>query len=144
LQTVHSGGLVHGHLRPASLVLTGEGVLKLAGLGEPRWLLASGSLAEEEPTVAADLAAFGQIAAGWAATAPAAKASRSKALPRVLQEIVRRLTTDNAAERFESASALLDVLDQAGSEVPANAAAWERFVKQVREQSDEVVLRRTA
>jgi chromosome segregation ATPase len=144
LQTVHAGGLLHGRLLPASLVLTGEGILKLAGLGEPRWLSALGPTLEAEPTIAGDLAALGKIAASWAASVPGTKPSRSKALPVVLQEIVRRFASEDVAERFESAAALLDALEKAGSEVPANAAAWERFVKQVREQTDEVVLRRTA
>jgi hypothetical protein len=144
LQTAHSGGMLHGQLRPASLVLTGDGVLKLTGLGEPRWLAFSGAESNEEPTVASDLATLGRIAADWAASTPGGKGTRSKPLPKVLQEIVSRLTADNPAERYASAAALLEALDQAGSSVPANAAAWERFLKQVREQSDEVTLRRTA
>jgi hypothetical protein len=96
-----------------------------------------------EPSVSADLAALGQIALEWAASMPGRKGARSKPLPNVLQDIVRRLGSDNPVERFESAAALLEALDRAGVDVPANAAAWERFLKQVQEQSDDVGLRPT-
>src|SRR5262249_11687725 len=39
LHTSHQAGLVHGHLRPGLFLLTGEGTLKLCGLGEPPWLV---------------------------------------------------------------------------------------------------------
>jgi chromosome segregation ATPase len=144
LQTVHAAGIVHGQLQPASFVLTGDGVLKLTGLGEPRWLAGNPTADEDEPSVAADLAALGQVAAGWAASTPNRKGAKSKPLPDALQEIVRRLSSVVPGERFDSAAALLEALDRAGDRVPANAAAWERFLKQVREQSEDVALRRTA
>ena len=44
----------------------------------------------------------------------------------------------------DGSAALLEELERVGGDVPANAAAWERFVRQVREQSAEPALRRTA
>jgi len=35
-------------------------------------------------------------------------------------------------------------LERAGAEVPANAAAWDRFVQQVREQATEMARRLSA
>jgi hypothetical protein len=144
LQNVHAAGLVHGQLQPASFVLTGDGVLKLTGLGEPRWLAANLGADDDEPSVAADLSALGQVAAGWAASTPNRKSAKSKPLPDALQDIVRRLSSPAPGERFDNAAALLEALAGAGDRVPANAAAWERFLKQVREQSEDVALRRTA
>ncbi len=144
LQTAHAAGLVHGHLQAHSFILTGDGVLKLTGLGEPRWLTDKAATIAEEPTVSADLTALGRVAAGWADSTPNRKGGRTKSLPEVLQAIVRRLESDQSGERFDSTAALLEALDLAGAEVPTNATAWERFLKQVREQSDDVALRRTA
>jgi YD repeat-containing protein len=144
LRTAHAAGLVHGHLRLASFVLTGEGVLKLTGLGEPHWLIATTTEPKSEATAAGDLAALGRVAAEWAATRPGRAGVKSKPLPGALQEILRRMNADRPGERFDSAGALLQALDQAGGSVPANTTAWERFVKQVRDQSEDVALRQTA
>src|SRR5690606_11431378 len=67
LQLAHQIGLAHGRLRPASVVLTPEGQVKLVGLGEPPWIsstrLSSGTAAD--PTPKDDLRAFGQVALDW-------------------------------------------------------------------------------
>jgi hypothetical protein len=47
-------------------------------------------------------------------------------------------------ERFHSAAELLEALDQASAKVPANAAAWERFLGEIRSQSAGLALRRAA
>jgi chromosome segregation ATPase len=39
LQTAHEAGLIHGHLDAGRILLTAEGVLKIAGFGEPDWLV---------------------------------------------------------------------------------------------------------
>jgi len=57
---------------------------------------------------------------------------------------VSPLTGEGGAEPYPSAAVLLEELDAAGAAVPANAAAWERFVRQVREQSLDSPLRRSA
>jgi len=84
------------------------------------------------------------VVAGWAASTSERKGAKPKPLPDALQEIVRRLQSEHGGERFESARALQAALDQAGASVPANATAWERFVTQVRDQAEDVALRRTA
>jgi hypothetical protein len=134
LQTAHAAGLAHGHLHAASFVLTAEGVLKLCGLGEPRWLAVPPPQEGGEATPAADLAALGHIAAGWA--------SSKKPLPGPLQGVLRRL--QGAEGGYAAAQELLDDLDRAGAAVPANAAAWERFVRLVREESAAAPLRQSA
>jgi hypothetical protein len=143
VRTAHTAGLIHGHLQPTSFVLTADGVLKLTGLGEPRWLIQSSPVADVEPAAAADLAALGRIVADWADSALTHNTPKSKSLPDSLQAIMRRLGSDQPGERFDSAAALVEALAQAGATVPANATAWERFVKQVREESEDVALRRT-
>jgi hypothetical protein len=141
LHTTHSAGLVHGHLQPESFVFTSEGILKLCGLGEPRWL-STPPLEAGEPTPAGDLVALGKIAEGWAALATTGK--KTKPFPDSLQTILQHLTTANEDDRFPSAAALLDELDRVSSEVPANGAAWDRFLKFVREQAGDTALRASA
>jgi len=143
LQTAHAGGLMHGHLQPSSFVFTADGTLKLLGLGEPRWLAAPLETAAGEPSAEADLHELGRIAAGWAAMTPS-KGGKAKALPRSLQALLQHLQAEDPEQRFPNASALLEELDAAGADVPANAAAWERFVKEVREQAASLALRRSA
>src|SRR5207244_8659774 len=126
LTAAHAAGLVHGHLQPASFVLTGDGVLQLSGLGEPLWLSENAPTVATEPTPAADLAALGRVAAAWAGGAPARKGARTKAVPDALQEIVRRPESADRADCFAIAAALGAALEQAGPAVPATATAWER------------------
>jgi chromosome segregation ATPase len=145
LHAIHEAGLVHGHLHPGLVVLTGAGTLKVAGVGEPVWLLSPPGPAAEDgdertawevlEEVAADLAALGRMAAGWAAAGAQRKGARGKPLPASLQEVLRRLSTDNAEERYPTAEALAAALEQAAGDVPANPAAWERLLRQVREQA---------
>jgi chromosome segregation ATPase len=147
LQAVHAAGLVHGHLHAGSFVMTGDGVLKLCGLGEPGWLAAPAegeAPADAEPGPAGDLRALGRVAAEWAAGAAARKGGKAKPLPGALQEVLAALTADDPAKRPESAAALVAQLERASAEVPENAAARERFVRQVREQSVDPALRRSA
>jgi chromosome segregation ATPase len=144
LQTAHAAGLVHGHLSAASFVLTAEGILKIRGLGEPPWLAIPAEAGDREATAEADLASLGAVAASWAAVSAPRKGAKPKPLPEELQAILARLTAENPAERYPSAAALLADLDRAGSAVPANNTAWERFVRQVREQSADTALRESA
>lgn len=141
LRTAHGAGLVHGHLRDESFVITAEGILKLVGLGEPGWLV--GSTSEVEPSVASDLAALGAIARCWAAPEAPRKGGKAKPLPRELQSILDRLTTETPAKRYTSAAALLEDLEGKNA-VPANATAWERFLQHVREEATATALRQSA
>jgi hypothetical protein len=140
LHTIQQAGLTHGRLTAGSFVLTADGVVKLCGLGEPDWLAAPEAPDEESaPDVSLDdLTALGRIAAAWAATAPLRKGSKAKPLPESLQNVLRKLTAERPEERYESAAALLEELDAAGADVTPNAAAWERLLKQVREQAEDV------
>jgi chromosome segregation ATPase len=139
LQTVHAAGLAHGHLEAASFVLTGAGVVKLCGVGEPRWLVGlPADEAEEGPS--ADLRTLGQIAAGWAAPAPG-KGAKAKGLPKELQAVLERWQSD---EGYASATELLADLDRAGAKVPAGTTAWDRLLRHVREQAGEPELRQSA
>lgn len=145
LHAAHTAGLVHGHLHAASFVFTREGVLKLCGLGEPRWLAVPPPQEDEEPSPGRDLVALGHIAAGWAAATPVGKGGKAaKGLPAVLQNILSRFHHDDESQRYESAAALLEDLARAGAEVPANTAAWERFLRQVREEFAASSLRESA
>jgi hypothetical protein len=141
LHAAHSAGLVHGHLHASSFVFTREGVLKLCGLGEPRWLAVPPPQEDDEPSVARDLAALGHIAAGWAAVTATGK---TKGLPPVLQKILSRFHHDDESQRYGSAAELLEDLQRASSETPANTAAWERFLRQVRDESTASILRESA
>ncbi len=142
LQTAHAAGLVHGSLEAQDFVFTSDGVLKLKGVGEPRWLLQPAAADDREPSVASDLHQLGQIAAAWAALAPR-KGSKPKALPQPLQELLDRLGAEGTPG-VASAQELLEALDLAGAEVPPNAAAWERFGREVRELSRSLAARQSA
>jgi hypothetical protein len=131
LQAAHAAGLCHGHIEAGSFVLTPDGLLKLCGLGEPRWL-AGAEEAEESP--AADLVALGEVAAAWAALPPAGK-GRGKPLPAELQDVLTRLASADAARRYGSAQELVEDLERAGGRLPASATAWERLLEKVREQA---------
>jgi chromosome segregation ATPase len=146
LQAAHQAGLVHGHLRPESVLLTSDGVVKLCGFGEPRWLCEPAA-AEETPDTgndpAADLSALGAVALSWA-SAVRRKGSKVKPLPESLQTILHRLTPEAGEARLLTATALLEALDQAG-DVPPNAEAWERLLHYVRDHVPaEVPLRKSA
>ncbi len=127
----------------ASFVCTPEGVVKLCGLGEPRWL-AVGPPDDAESDAAADLRALGRIAAGWAASASAApRKGKNKAMPEALEGVLTRLT-GQAEPPYAGAAELLEDLDRVSGEAPANATAWERFVREVREQAVDAAWRRSA
>ena len=144
LRAAHDAGLGHGALTAASFVCTPESVVKLCGLGEPRWLAAPPLPEGFEADAAGDLRALGRIAAAWAAPAsPPSRKGKAKALPDVLQAILNRLNAEGEMA-YESAAGLLGDLDRAGAEAPANGAAWERFVREVRDQAVDAAWRRSA
>jgi len=129
LHTAHEAGLIHGHLQPGHFVLTGEGILKVCGFGEPSWLMAT----EFTTDVAGDLQALARIAGGWCATAKH-KLVRGKALPGGLQAVLDRLATpgDNG---ISSAAILLDELEKAAAVVPVNPEAWDRLLRHVKDNA---------
>ncbi len=143
LRTAHEAGLVHGALEPSSLICTADGVVKLCGLGQPRWLAAP-TLNGVEVDAVGDLRALGRIAAGWAAAAPTGqRKGKGKTMPDALQTVLNRLTGEQEAA-YTSAAELLEDLDRVSSEAPANATAWDRFVREVREQAVDAPWRRSA
>jgi hypothetical protein len=143
LQSAHDAGLCHGHLEASSFVLTPRGTVKLTGLGEPIWLAAgAGNDAGEDS--AADLAALGRIAAAWAATPATGSKSKPKPLPEELRAILARFQSEDGSARYPSAHALIEDLERAGAKVPASTTAWDRLLRQVREQVAPTALRESA
>ena len=66
----------------------------MTGFGEPPWL-AAGPQSPTDPTTAADLRAFGQVAFGWSQLAAKKKGARpAKAFPAALAAVIRRLEAD--------------------------------------------------
>jgi chromosome segregation ATPase len=159
LRAAHEAGLTHGRLNANSVVLSPNGTLKLLGFGEPAWL--SGS-AEPDNGVVADLEALGRLACEWSMLMPRRKSAKSKPLPEKLQNVIRMLGASACigfdghekpvlippfpqADRYESAGALLEDLEQAGADLPPNAEAWDRLVKHVGDNASEgAALRQTA
>lgn len=142
LDTLHKAGLVHGHLSESAILLTPEGILKVAGAGEPAWLWSSSGEAPTEPQT--DLVALGHVVAGWCTPTGVRKGTKSKPLPEALVAILHRLTV-SGAEAYPGAADLLADLDRAGNDVPANAEAWERLLRHVREHANpEALARRSA
>jgi chromosome segregation ATPase len=143
LQTIHQAGQVHGHLTPESILLTGEGVVKLVGLGEPVWLVertgpySVDEMAMTNPKMATedaggDLAALGRVVAGWI-TLGQRGPKKTKPLANEMQAIIDRLSAAVPEQRYASAAALLEDLDRAGGAFPPNPEAWDRLLRHVRE-----------
>src|SRR5581483_4521733 len=121
-------------------VLTGDGTLKLCGVGEPRWLAED---APDEPTPASDLHALGRLAQEWLASVPRPKLARAKSA-KPLFELVDRLAGP-AEAGYASATALLEDLERIGDEVPPNGEAWDRLLRIVRQcEQDALGLRHSA
>ncbi|HYV38689.1 MAG TPA: hypothetical protein VE988_23595 [Gemmataceae bacterium] len=139
LNAAHETGLTHGHLQPAHFVLTGDGILKVTGFGEPAWLLG----VEFSGDVPGDLQALATNAAAWCAAARR-QAPRGKALPDALQTILNRLASPGG-NAIASAAVLLDELEKAAAAVPANPEAWDRLLKHVKDNAaPQATLRQSA
>ena len=141
LQTLHQAGLAHGHLDAGSILLTADGTVKLCGAAEPGWLRVPPT---EDGDTAADLAALGRIVAGWVELGEGRKGPKPKPLPEALQAVLRRLTDRRAEGRYPSAAVLLEELEKAGADVPANGAAWDRLLRHVRDEAVDTALRLSA
>ena len=89
---------------------------------------------EKDISTAGDLAASGRLAADWLVLADLGEVRQSEALPPALDAILRRLTSEKVEDALP-APRRLSKHGAGADEVPANAAAWDRFVKAVREQS---------
>jgi hypothetical protein len=142
LATAHHAGVVHGHLSDGLLLLTGEGVLKICGLGEPPWLI--GIHHDDEPSMRDDLQTLGRIVSGWCTPSGVRKGPKTKPLPEALVSVLYRLAADGDAG-YRDVRELLDDLASASASIPANAEAWDRLLKYVREHgAAEATLRQSA
>ena len=142
LAVAHQAGVVHGHLSDALLLLTGDGILKICGLGEPPWLI--GVQHDEEPTARDDLRTLGKIVSGWCTPTGVRKGAKTKPLPEALVSVLYRLAAEGDAG-FADVKELLDELQNAAAAIPPNAEAWDRLLKYVREHGTaEAALRQSA
>jgi chromosome segregation ATPase len=142
LQAAHDAGICHGRLDSSAFLLTSAGVLKLCGVGEPPWL-SSLPVAGSEPDTAGDVAALGTCAAAWAALAGPRRGAKSKVFTPSLQAILDRL--GSADNPYPDVATLRTDLDRAGSDLPANAEAWDRLLRYIRDNETEpAALRRSA
>ncbi|HEY1191673.1 MAG TPA: hypothetical protein VGE74_28835, partial [Gemmata sp.] len=148
LDAAHRIGLVHGRLTSDSMVLTPEGVLKVTDFGEPAWL-APVHTAGGEPSVAADLRAFGQVAFGWSQLAGKKRVARSKGFPEALWGVIRRLEADAEPpmadtvaldQPYQSAAELLSDLQRIARDTPFSDDAWEKLLKHVLDNAPDVAV----
>jgi chromosome segregation ATPase len=145
LSAAHEAGLVHGRLDASRVLLTGDGLVKICGFGEPPWLVGPES-PQAEPSATEDLAALGRLATRWATMPlPRPKGGKPKPLAEPLQPILQRLGAELEADRYPTAPALLEDLDRVSGVAPVNPEAWNRFLRFVRERSGgEKVVRQSA
>jgi hypothetical protein len=158
LHAAHEAGLVHGHLDAGRILLTADGVLKIAGFGEPEWLVQSQNAeakkqkAEDDNQIQhggmtasrtfdfrpdQDMAALARIAVAWVTPSAKKKGTRAKSLPKPLRKILDRLKAEDPATSYPDVAALLGELDQISDQVPDNAEAWEKLLSQIRDQGKE-------
>jgi hypothetical protein len=155
LATAHHAGVVHGHLADSMFLLTGDGVLKIRGMGEPPWL--SGIQHDEEPTTRDDLRALGKIVSGWCTAPSVRKGAKTKPLPDALVSVLYRLAAEPVSPLpagegsgargggYRDIKELVEDLQKAADAIPPNAEAWDRLVKYVREHgAAEAMLRQSA
>jgi serine/threonine protein kinase len=166
IHAAHAAGLAHGHLQANRILLTADGVVKIAGFGEPHWLtgnpkseirnpkqnlatedteiaetqssvLSVSSVAQGSSIFAGDVRDLCKIAAAWATPPAKKKGVRSKPYPKPLRKILDRLKSEDAEARYSSANALLDDLAQATDHVPDNPEAWDKLLSNIRDQGKE-------
>ena len=126
LRDLHLAGLCHGRVDASHVVATPTGLVKLMNPSVPQWL--SGLDLEESPL--ADLRSLARLARHWLSdeNRPGPK---PKPLPTILASILDRLE-GIAAPPITTAVELADELDRAGSQVPGNSAALQRFLAEIR------------
>jgi hypothetical protein len=120
LQAAHQAGLVHGHLRAGSFVLLADGTLKLCGLGEPAWLVATARANAADPP--GDLRDLGRSVALWATGWP---------VQEPVQSIRQRLAGEPANDSLDS---LLADVNAALEALPAWEERWRAFLQVLGEQ----------
>jgi hypothetical protein len=142
LDAAHRVGVVHGHLHETHVLLMADGNLKICGMGEPGWL-ADGTR-DEAGDVRGDLRALGQIVSSWCSSSGVRRGTKAKPLPDALVSILFRLAAEGEGG-YTSAAELLEELQHVKSRIPANAEAWDRLLRHVREHAaPEATLRQSA
>jgi hypothetical protein len=131
LSALHKHGLAHGRLDERHLLLTPQGLLKLCGANEPAWLTGP---ADSAAAPQGDLRRLGQIASSWCSPSGVRKGAKAKPLPERMVAILNRLQADDE-QGYANVRALLDDLDQASDDVPANPEAWDRLLRYVRDHA---------
>jgi hypothetical protein len=145
LHAAHTAGLTHGRLTANSFLLTPPGVVKLVGVGEPPWLHpGSNELTPED-----DLRALGRVALAWM-LGGRRKGVKLKPFPTGLIDVLRSLGVspeDGGVPLavYPSTAALLEDLDRAAGEVPADNGFWDKLLSYVGENAEDgIVLRQSA
>jgi chromosome segregation ATPase len=138
IDAAHRGGLTHGRLTTDSFVLTAAGVLKVVGFGDPPWLT-SGMPPAFEPTAAADLRAFGQVAYLWSQAGGKKRVKGARGgFPEPLLAVIRRLETDPenpmgdtaaGVEPYRSAGELHADLVKLAAKYPLTADVWDELLR---------------
>jgi len=141
LESIHTAGLVHGHLHESLMLLTPDGVIKVGGLGEPAWLCDDEGVGRTRG-VADDLQALGKIASKWCTPAGIRRGAKTKPPPDALVATVLGLAEGDSGH--SSAGSLMNELEEIRKDIPANPEAWERLLRHVREHAAAVPLRQTA
>ncbi len=153
MQAAHAAGLTHGHLQANRILLTADGIVKIAGFGEPDWLVQNSKPKVSSPEIAAesgqpppeismvdqDLADLCRIAAAWAAPSAKKKGSKATPFPKALRKILDRLKAEDNETRYPSAAALLYDLALATDHVSDNPEAWDKLLSHIRDQGKEDV-----
>jgi chromosome segregation ATPase len=157
LHVAHEAGLTHGHLQANRILLTADGVVKIAGFGEPDWLVqnskpkvvgpenTANSAGAAISTMEQDMADLCRIAVAWTAPPPKKKGTRVKPFPKALRKIVDRLKAEDAESRYPNPAALLDDLALATDHVAHNPEAWDKLLSHIRDQGkDETPMKQSA
>ncbi len=140
LSSLHKNGLVHGRLSEQHLLLTPQGLLKICGANEPAWLHGG---TEQTGVAADDLRRLGQIVSGWCSSAGVRKGAKAKPLPEQMVAILTRLQAADGG--YANVRELLDDLERASNDIPANPEAWDRLLRYVRDHAQpEATLRQSA
>ncbi|CAN5271189.1 hypothetical protein BH11PLA2_BH11PLA2_12570 [soil metagenome] len=152
LNQCHKAGLVHGRLAPESVLLTGEGGVKIAGLGEPPWLT-GGPVALFDPLPAADLRALGKVAYGWSQIGARRRVGKGKPFPTELSTIIRRLETGAELPMedivpidrpFADTAELLRALTDLAGVFPCPSDVWTKLLNSLHDAGEEEPLRQSA
>lgn len=126
LRDLHASGLTHGRVDASHVLLAPTGLVKLLDPAVPSWIF--GSQMDDDP--AADLKSLARLARTWLVDENRS-GPKPKPLPPLLLTILDRLES-LSGPAIATAVDLASELDHAGTQVPGNAAAWQRFLAEIR------------